>query len=50
MLRQEIELLQQWGTIYDKYISEFCDEEGVQEGNLTKVESMGRWIPYNLSG
>ena len=39
----------QWGAFYDKYISDLCDEEGVQEGNLTKEESMGRWIPYNLS-
>ena len=31
----------QWSAIYDEYIAEFCDEEGVQEANLSKEESMG---------
>ena len=26
----------QWGAIYDKYISEFCDVEGMQESNMSE--------------
>ena len=31
----------QWSAIYHKYISEFCDEEGVQESNLSEEEARG---------
>jgi hypothetical protein len=31
----------QWSAIYDKYIAEFCDEEGVQEANLSVEEARG---------
>ena len=31
----------EWIAIYDAYVREFCDEEGVQEDNLTESEAKG---------
>ena len=31
----------EWIAIYDAYVREFCDEEGVQEDNLTESEARG---------
>ena len=31
----------QWGSIFDTYLASFCDEEGVQESNLTREEQAG---------
>ena len=31
----------EWSSIFDKYLEEFCDEEGIQESNLTKEEQAG---------
>ena len=31
----------EWASIFEKYLEEFCDEEGIQESNLTKEEQAG---------
>jgi hypothetical protein len=41
---QEQELVMrrvEWEAVYDEYVREFCDEEGVQESNLTDQERRG---------
>ena len=39
---QEIECRRlEWGRIFDNFLKEFTDEDGVQENNLTKQEASG---------
>ena len=41
---QESELIMrrvEWEAVYEEYIREMCDEEGVQESNLTREEERG---------
>jgi hypothetical protein len=41
---QESELIMrrvEWEAVYEEYIREMCDEEGVQESNLTREEEKG---------
>ena len=41
-LERELECRRmEWIAIYDAYVKEFCDEEGVQENNLTESEARG---------
>ena len=31
----------EWESIFDEYVREFCDEDGIQESNLTDSEARG---------
>ena len=45
-LEGELEMRRiQWASIYDTYLASFCDEEGVQESNLTREEQIGLKSP-----
>ena len=42
--KQEGELIMrrvEWESIFDQYVREFCDEDGIQESNLTDSEARG---------